>query len=141
MSKKYPTYTIELYQGSTEALPIAFYSVDGSTKTPTIISNDADIVLTVRDELSMDVLFTMSKSNSDIEIGTLNQDGDTFVKDTIGNGNNYAIRINFPSSMTEEFTIPKMVYELMLVHDEDNKELLLHGVIVTHNGATGHVRP
>ena len=140
MSKKYPAYTIELYQGSTESIPIAFYSVNGDTKTPTILSNEADIVLVVKDELSSDVLFTMSKSANEIEIGTLNQDGDTFIADTENSNSNYAIRLNFPSSMTEEFTIPKMLYELMLVHSEDNKELLLHGTILTHNGAMGYVR-
>lgn len=140
MSKKYPTYTIELYQGNTESIPIAFYSVDGDTKTPTVFDNTADIVLVVRDELSMDILFTMSKSNGDIEVGTLNESGDSFVVDTANSGTNYAIRLNFPSSMTEEFTIPKMLYELILVHSEDNVELLLHGTILTHNGAMGYVR-
>ena len=140
MSKKYPTYTIELYQGSTESIPIAFYSVDGDTKTPIILSSNADIVLTVRDEASMDVLFTMSKSANEIEVGTLNQNGDTFIADTENQGSDYAIRITFPSSMTEEFMMPKMAYELMLVRSEDDKELLLHGTILTHNGATGHVR-
>ena len=140
MSTKYPAYTIELYQGITESVPIAFYSVNGSTKTPLVFDNKSDIVLVIRDELSMDALLTMSKSSGDIEVGTLNESGDTFVADTTNSSNNYAIRLNFPSSLTEEFSIPKMMYELLLVHSEDDRELLLHGTILTHNGATGYVR-
>ena len=131
MSKKYPTYTIELYQGSSESLPIAFYLVDGEEKTPMVLSYDADIVLTIRDELGMDVLFTLSKKNGDIQLGTIVEN--EFVADTIGLSDDYAVRISFPSSLTEEFTIPKMVYDLMLIHSEDEKEILLHGVIKTHN--------
>ena len=140
MSTKYPTYTIELYQGNTESIPIAFYSVEGSTKTPLIFDNKSDIVLVVRDGQSMDILFTMSRLDGDIEVGTLNESGDAFVADTTDSSNNYAVRLNFPSSITEEFMNPKMVYELLLVHSEDDRELLLHGTILTHNGATGYVR-
>ena len=140
MSKKYPTYTIELYQGSTESVPIAFYSVEGDTKTPIYFSSSDDIVFIARDDASMDILFTMSKSEGDIEVGTLNQDGDTFIVDTENLGTDYAVRLNFPSSLTEQFAMSKMVYELMLVHSEDNKELLLRGIIAIQNGATGYAR-
>lgn len=132
--KKYPTYTIELYQGSTETLPIAFYSVNGEIKTPTILSNDAEIVFAIKDELGTDDLFTLTKSEGLIEIGAIVEN--TFIPDTTGLGNNNAIRITFPSSMTKDFIVPEMLYDLMIIHDDDTKELLLHGVILTYNGVT-----
>lgn len=130
--KKYPTYTIELYQGSTESIPIAFYSVNGETRTPNIISNDAEIVFAIKDELGTDDLFTLTKSEGYIELGTIVDNA--FVLDDTELGSNNAIRITFPSSMTEDFIVPRMLYDLMIVHDDTTKELLLHGIIITHNG-------
>lgn len=127
---KYPIYNMDLYQGSDEVIPLVFYSVDSEGNKTNINLGSSSFIMTIKDEMSDDDKTVITSEDGNIVTGTISNN--TFTK-TSTNPN--AIQITIPYSITETFTMPKLVYDIFKL-TSTTREILLHGTITMHKSVS-----
>ena len=120
---EYALYNFKIYQGVDKYIPFVFYSLNNDQK---IYDNftGTNIVMTIKSSYNDNIIDQLTTENNRIKLGILNSSNE-FEEST---NNPYAIEIHFPHSITKNFNIPNMVYDLFKIND-NNYELLLYGNI------------
>lgn len=120
---EYALYNFKIYQGVDKYIPFIFYSLNNDQKVYDNFTG-TNIVMTIKSSYNDNIIDQLTTENNRIKLGILNSSNE-FEEST---NNPYAIEIYFPHSITKNFNIPNMVYDLFKIND-NNYELLLYGNI------------